>query len=373
MKILINASNLGPGGGAAQVADSVCRELYKYENHYFIVVLPNSYKTTLKAISNFTNVKVLEYSYPRRDWKSLFTMRNDFLDELVDIERPDCVVTLFGPCKWVPKCKKHICGFAFAHIPLFNSPYFQKMHTKEWIKSWCRVKFMTYLFRRSARVFYTENPLISKKISKIFKGSKVYTITNNYNQVFDYEDQWKEHPLPKFDGIRIFSATSMMPHKNLSLVLEAAKYLHFHYPSFRFQFVLTINENDFYSLSDQLRECFIFTGGVDISEIPSLYSQCDVVIQPSLLECFTAAYPEAMRMEKPLIVPDLDFVRGLCADAALYYSPLSPEDAADKIYQLSFDKQLHRALVENGKKKVLMFDTYQQRAEKIIELCEKLQ
>lgn len=372
MRILINASNLGAGGGAAQVADSVCRELYKYDMHSFVVVLPKTYAATAQAICNYNNVKVKEFSYPSKDWKSLLTKRNDYLDDLVDEEQPDCVLTIFGPTKWVPKCKKHICGFAFAHIPLFDSPYFNKMKTGDWVKAWFRVKLMSYLFRRCSHVFYTENPMISEMIKKKFHVSEVYTITNNYNQVFDDESLWIKHPLPSFDGTRIFSATSMMPHKNLSITLDAAKYLNLHYPSFKFQFVLTVQEKDFYAIPDELKEHFLFTGGVRISEIPSLYSQCDLVIQPSLLECFTAAYPEAMKMEKPLIVPDLEFVKGLCANAAVYYSPLSGEDAAECIYKTAIDAELQKTLIENGKKQILSFDTYEQRAEKIIRLCEQL-
>lgn len=37
---------------------------------------------------------------------------------------------------------------------------------------------------------------------------------------------------------------------------------------------------------------------------------------PSLLECFTATYPEAMRMERPIVTTDLAFAQGLCGEAA---------------------------------------------------------
>ena len=372
MLVLLNASNLGAGGGAEQVTDSICRELYRFNNHIFIVVLPRTFYATANAIGNYNNVKIVRYSFPLKDWKSLLTKRNSFLDELVNREKPECVVTIFGPTKWVPKCKKHICGFAFAHIPLFNSPFFQRMNTLERIKAWFRIKYMTYLFRRCSRVFYSENPMISERIRKIFHGSQVYTITNNYNQVFDNKALWDYYSLPQFLGTRIFSATSMMPHKNIGITLRIAEYLRSHFPEFSFQFVLTVNEDSFYSIPVELKNNFMFTGVVNLLRIPSLYSQCDIIIQPSLLECFTAAYPEAMRMEKPLLVPDLDFVHGLCANAALYYSPLSAEDAAVKLYQLANDRTLRESLVENGKVQLLSFDTCQERADKLITLCEEL-
>lgn len=43
MNILINASNACVGGGV-QVADSICRELYKFPTHQFTVVLSDYLK-----------------------------------------------------------------------------------------------------------------------------------------------------------------------------------------------------------------------------------------------------------------------------------------------------------------------------------------
>ena len=67
---------------------------------------------------------------------------------------------------------------------------------------------------------------------------------------------------------------------------------------------------------------------MDITECPSLYEQADVMFQPTLLECFSATYPEAMKMQRPIVTTDIEFAHGLCGPAAHYYSPLSAEDAA---------------------------------------------
>ena len=87
---------------------------------------------------------------------------------------------------------------------------------------------------------------------------------------------------------------------------------------------------------------------MDISEVPSLYEQTDIVFQPTLLECFTAVYPEAMRMRRPIVTTDLEFAHGLCGDAALYYSATDPEAASERLIELISNTELRQQLVDNG-------------------------
>ena len=371
MNILVNASNLGGSGGAAQVADSICRELYKYTQHHFVVVLSESFGKTKQAIEKFGNIEVITYSYPKKDWKSLLTKRNSLLDKLVESKSIECVLTIFGPVKWVPKCK-HLCGLAYPHIPLSDTIYFLQIPWKKRFMAKIRNVYMTYLFKRCANVFYTENELITELVKIKFRCNAVYTITNNYNQIFDTPDKWSQHNLVMFEGARIFSASSMMQHKNLPFTVKVAKSLKNKYPTFKFQFVLTVKREDFVDIPSNLEDSFLFTGSLHISEIPFLYKQCDMVIQPSLLECFSASYPEAMKMGKPLIVPDLVFAKGLCKNAAAYYSPLDADQAADLVYRIYTETNFRNSLVEKGKEQLLSYDTFVERAAKLIKLCEEL-
>jgi len=97
-----------------------------------------------------------------------------------------------------------------------------------------------------------------------------------------------------------------------------------------------------------------------------------MMFQPTLLECFSATYPEAMKMEVPIVTTDLEFARGLCGNAAIYYSPLSARDAAGAIYKTATDKALQTQLKDAGKQQLLSYDTYDQRAEKLIGILEKI-
>lgn len=370
MNILINACNLS-GGGGAQVCDSICRYLKDYPQHFFFVVLSTALDNTAEAIKDYPNVKIERYNCAAGDLKAFVSFRIPFLDSLEEKYRIDFVFTVFGPIKWRPRCP-HICGFALSHIVMPESPYFQRMGIKDYLKWWKTIAIWKYIFRRSADVFISENPLITERLQDKFKNKKVITVTNNYNQIFDDEKQWCKYELPVFDGFQLLDIAEYGPHKNQKIALNIAMILRNEYPNFKFRFVFTMDEKDFPKIPKVLRDCFYFTGRVSINQCPSLYNQCNAEFQPTLLECFTATYPEGMRMRKPIITTDLEFARGLCGDAALYYSPLSAESAAEIIYSLANDKLLQQRLISNGEKQLKAYDTSSQRVAKIINYMETL-
>lgn len=369
MRILINTSNLKVGGGV-QVADSICRELYKYTQHTFVIVVSDALKECANDIRKYPNIKVVCYNLPS-SILSAISGNNVFLDTLISKENTEAVLTVFGPSRWVPKCL-HISGFARSQLVLNDSPYWQTLSLLRRIKAYSRKFVMTYLFRKSTSVFYTENSYISAKLKRVFPNSRVYTITNNYNQVFDKPDLWDYSiKLPEFAGLTLLTISANYPHKNLSIILPTIHYLKKYDPSFKFRFVLTISSEQFLPLSNEEKEHIIFLGPVNINQCPYLYKQSDIMFLPTLLECFSASYAEAMRMDIPIITPNLDFARSLCGDTALYYDAVSSKALAETIYQLGNDMELQRSLVHKGHNQLLRFDTYKERTRKLILILEQ--
>lgn len=369
MKILINASNLKVGGGL-QVADSVCRELYKFPQHKFVVVLSSYLNLTKKNIEQSDNIAVYSYDV-KNNITTLFWGRDSFLDGLVEKHNIESVLTIFGPSMWIPRVA-HLSGFAIPHYVLPESPFFLRLNWKKKLEHRLRFMIKKNAFQRSAKYYFTENPMISDRLEKLLRGKTVYTVTNYYNQVFDYPEQWKEIVLPEFGGVSMLTITAAYPHKNLSIAAEVARLLKLQHPEFKFRFVFSIEKKDFGAEISDIEECFVFLGRVDISECPSLYRQCSIAFQPSLLECFSATYPEAMRMEIPIVTTDLGFAKGLCGDAAEYYSAVDAQSAADAIYRVATDAKLSSLLVSKGKEQLKTYDTYTQRAEKLINLVSSL-
>ena len=368
MRFLINASNLKKGGGL-QVCDSICRELYKY-NHDFFVVLSSSMNETRIAIEGYPNITVRTYDISNH-LRTILLGRDSYLDRLVEDRGIDAVLTIFGPSVWIPRCP-HLCGFARAQLIIPESPYYDRMNKKTLYKNKLIYAIKEWAFKRCSKVFYTENPYSTERLKKKWVGKIVHTVTNYYNQVFDQPEKWKDKILPFFDGKTILTITASYPHKNLSIAADVARLLKIKHPEFKFRFVFTIDRDQYTANIDAIEDCFVFIGKVDISECPSLYSQCDIVFQPTLLECFTASYPEAMRMERPIVTTNLEFAHGLCGKAAEYYSAVDADACAESIYKVATDESVNNSLVQNGKERLKVFDNYEKRAEKLIALLERL-
>lgn len=366
--ILINASNLKVGGGI-QVADSICCELSKYPNLNFIVVLSDFLENTSRKIAGVDNITIVNYNI-KNSLQTILFGRDRFLDTIVKRNHVNAVITIFGPSRWNPLVP-HISGFAMAHLVLSNSPYFKQLSFLKKIKSYTKIKLLDIYFKRSADYFYTENPFITTLLQNKWPEKKIYTISNNYNQVYDNSAIWNNIELPESDGKTILCITANYPHKNLQISILISRYLKSKYPDFKFRFVFTVDSSELI-IPDDLKKHFLLIGKVDISQCPSLYNQCDISFQPSLLECFTATYAESMKMRKPIITTDLDFAKGLCGDSALYYSPLDAKDAAEKIIRLSQDKNLESKLIEAGEKQLLKFDSAEFRFKQILNIVKKI-
>jgi glycosyltransferase involved in cell wall biosynthesis len=108
-------------------------------------------------------------------------------------------------------------------------------------------------------------------------------------------------------------------------------------------------------------------GIIHPNQCVNLYNSCDIVFVPSLLEIFTAVYPEAMASGKPIVTNNLSFAKSICGDAALYYDYSSAEDASLKIIELIENNNLRLNLINNGLKRLSFFDTSESRFSKILQ------
>lgn len=367
MNILINCSNLKAGGGI-QVADSICGLLDSFGEHIFIVVLSSKMECTKKRIADYPNIKAI-FSYDvKNNLQTLLFGRDGFLDKCVVNNGIQAVLTVFGPSRWKPRVP-HLCGFARAQLVLTDSPYYKRISLKERIV----YRLWTYLFKRSSYIFYTENKYISSLLPGLLGSNiRTYTVTNYYNQVFDTPEQWKKTvQLPEFDGVTCLSVSSHYLHKNFEIIKDIVYCLRNKYPGFKVRFVLTFEEDEMPVPAD-IRDSILYIGKIEVSECPFLYEQSDIMFMPTLMECFTATYPEAMRMGVPIVTTDLEFARGLCGVAACYYSAIDAKAAAEAIYKVATVKSYSELLVENGKNQLLKYDNYEQRTEKLIRILEEI-
>lgn len=368
MNILVNCSNLKAGGGI-QVADSLCRNLNRFPQHQFVVVLSNKLNYIELILRSYSNVRVEHYT-TGNNIRSLITGRDVFLDNLVERYDVHAVLFVFGPSLWIPRVLT-VSGYAMPHLVLPDSPFWLSQSIKTMIPIKFRNSLHKISFKKLSNCYYTENPFITERLKKLLPGKRIETITNTCHQVFDSPSDWKKDiNLPQFDGLTLLTICAPYPHKNLSIIPKILDIIEAKFPELKVRFVLTCRPNDIPEVETHHKNHIIFLGRVEIDQCPWLYAQSNVMFLPTMLECFSANYVEAMKTGIPIITSNLGFATGLCGNAALYFNPIDPIDIASKINEIYRNENLRTDLINNGKIRLKSFDTPETRANKIIALIE---
>lgn len=361
--ILINCSNLKFGGGI-QVAHSFLNEIKNIDKDMYIVICSNALYEQLNIDEFNFRFRFIKYDIKSNPINAI-SGRNKFLSSIVYKFSVNKVFTVFGPSYWKPSVF-HVCGFAKPHYIYKDSPFFKIISFKSNLILKIKGFFHLYDFRNNNDILITENENVTKQLSKIIK-KKIYTVTNYYNQVFDQVTEKKIFSFSKKKAVKLLTITSNYPHKNLQIIDSVIDYLRHNFPDFKFIFVLTINKNEI-KVSNRNLKYIEFLGKVDIKDCPSLYNSCNYMFLPTLLECFSASYCEAMKMKVPILTSNLGFARGICKDAAIYFDPISAKSIGDAIYLLYLDKNKQKELIAFGTKRLNFFDSSKERAKKYLKI-----
>lgn len=370
MRLLINTSLLR-FGGAVQVALSFIHECRRHpENEYYVVLGPGV--GAVLDQSNFPDNFHFQYkSFGVMKLQKLARVQRE-MDTIEAQVNPDCVVTTSGPAYWRSRTP-HLMGF---NLPLYiypESPYLKALplvrKAKLVAQRWLHCRY----FRRDADALIVQTDDVNQRVRSLLSTDRVYTVTNNHNGWYDQRPVYQPGLPERAKGsFRFLTLSSYYAHKNLELIPRIIEALPERLLS-RVEFVLTLTESEYRNrIGGEIPPQVRLTGPVPPQECPALYAECDAMLLPTLAECFSASYPEAMKMDKPIITTDLGFARSICQDAALYFTPCNPRSAAEQIERLVEDPALQRALRERGTIRLEFFDTAEQRAEKILSICEHL-
>lgn len=371
MKILINTSNLYVGGGL-QVALSFLNELkqmeQKHEYHVFLSQAVDKQVNQNEFPANF-KFYLIEKSPSSLKSRRSIVSRLDALEEQI---KPDIVFSVFAPTYWRPKTT-HIVGFALGWLTNPKSEAYETLGMRQKIKRNLDSLYKKFYVKRDADFYIVETDDVREKMYRVLNIPKqdIFVVGNTYSEYFDREDAPTfELAEKRSNEFRLITIAHNYPHKNLLVIKEVLPYLKSE--KFHYKFFVTIDEKSYQEHFEGMNEQVINLGPVPSKYCPSLYQQCDALFLPTLLESFTASYPEAMKMQKPILTSDLSFAHSICGDAAVYFDPLDPKDIAEKIIRLSEDKVLQNELIDKGLERLESFETAKSRAQKYIDICENI-
>jgi glycosyltransferase involved in cell wall biosynthesis len=97
-----------------------------------------------------------------------------------------------------------------------------------------------------------------------------------------------------------------------------------------------------------LEDKIFLTGYVSNTDLPAIYSQCEVFLYPSLRESFGIPILEAMACGTPVITSNTSSMPEVTGGAACIIDPFKPEEITAALYRLTNDTSYRGKLVEKG-------------------------
>jgi len=100
---------------------------------------------------------------------------------------------------------------------------------------------------------------------------------------------------------------------------------------------------------------FVFAGFVPDEELIKLYQQATLNVLPSRDEGFGFSFLEAAQFSCPSVLSDIPVLKEISAGSALFTDPQNPNDIADKIGEIYFNKQTGNTLGNKAFKRSQFF------------------
>jgi len=358
------------------VALSFVSELkYMHLKHEFHVVLSKALESQIDK-NDFPDTVSF---YNTASSPARLTKRRGIVRKLARIEemvKPQVVFTVFGPSYWRPKAR-HYVGFADGWVYYPKSYAYGQLTIAARLFMRMKVAYKKYYLRKDSDAIVMETEDAKAQLSKTanIPRSNIYVVGNACSSAFDdprlldENNEYYKNLGEKSPGeYRLVYIAHNHPNKNLGVIREVVKYLE----DLNVVFYLTLDAKSFKQLFKNGLHNVVNIGPIPQRSCPSVYHQCDALFAPTLLETFSASYPEAMKMQRPILTSGLSFARDVCDDAAVYFDPLDPEDIAEKIKMLVLDKELQKRMIELGVCRAVSFNTARARALEYIRLCENI-
>tara|TARA_X000000950_G_scaffold289373_1_gene412520 strand:+ start:10615 stop:11784 length:1170 start_codon:yes stop_codon:yes gene_type:complete len=358
MNILIDLSNIQTGG-AIQNSLAFLRYLKDSTyNHWKIIASgPLADEIPKKWGLDLPNIFFLRES---KNLRGLYNTKK-YMEKIDKEIAPELVFTLCGPPYWRAK-KIHMCGFAKPQIlyPKLNKIVNSRMKTFEVILKELKLHFQKKQFKKIDYLIGQTKIVKKRACDKLgYPISNFKIIENSFSKVFSeaLEEQKKHIVKEKQIRNQIFIPAFPYVHKNLELIPHIAKYIKKIDEKNVFIFCIDKNSTQWKQikiLGDKLdvASMLMSVGKILHKDLAKQYLISDIILLPTLLECSSATYPEAMIAGKPIITTDFDFSRALCGDAALYFDYDDPKSAAEKITLLLENQSLRKKIISEGKEQL---------------------
>lgn len=346
--------------GMDMVALELVRELQKLDtqNQYFIYVKPDEDSSCLQATDNFKIVELEGGSYLQ--WEQIALPRQ--------AKKDGCDV-LHCTSNTAPTKPGMPLIVTLHDIIYMEKSYFGILTDKgtsyqkfgNVYRRWYVPKIV-----KNCDALITVSNFEKQRISDFFqlKDDRLHAVYNgvseHFRKITDPVELKRIKNQYKLPEKYFFFLGNTDPKKNTKGVLKAySDYKRQAREDFKLV-MLDYDEEELMKLLDEigdptLRKHIVLTGYVVNTDLPAIYSLCDVFLYPSLRESFGIPMLEAMRCGVPVITSNTSSMPEVSGDGAYIIDPYKPEEITEAIFKIQGDEKLRQSLCEKGLKRSAYF------------------
>lgn len=322
---VIDASCCKKGGGAQVAADLIIHMLRTSEHwHYRFLLTPEVLKHIQsnygEGLESLTYI-ICENPTTISSFLKYRTQIRGFIPNHCNVK----IFTIFGPNFYFVKNVKFI-GLADPFLTDWNEALFKALSMVDLFKLFVhsRLKSFFLFLNRDSRIYWCETPLYKSKLIRKYNinEQKIFVAANRATRFFGSSDF---RPNIFTSELKILIVGANYPHKNFKLLSDLVPFLKdsFKLKGITLKWYITLNRDENLGLIDRCSNDIVWLGRLSHEELSREMAN-SIVLQPSLMEVFSATYIEAISMNRPLIISDLDFGREICQNAALYFDTNNP-------------------------------------------------
>jgi glycosyltransferase involved in cell wall biosynthesis len=294
-----------------------------------------------------------------------FACRQDRVDVLL---HPKFTVPLLATCKTV--------------MVLHGAGWFMPNAEKYWSGPDLRyIKAFMPLYCRKSTAIVSVSRITTEMFEERFKlpPGKVRTVYfgpgKHFKRVHDREQLRKvkqKYDLPD-QYVLTLSKAGGGRRKNIEGILQAYQ---IHHGKTAHKLVVGGKDCDrfraeYYLPDDGYGQDILFPGWIDQEDLPAVYSLADLYLYPSNVEAFPIPLTEAIACGTPIITSNLNGLKEIAGEAALFVDPTNPPEIAAAMGEVLTDTEVRRSLASKALARSSLF-SWEKCAQEMLDILEGL-
>lgn len=359
--------------------DMVALELIKHlqeidhENEYFIFVKPDEDSAVLKGTSNFKIIELDGGPYPMWEQFALPKAAKKYNCDILHCTSNTApfftdipLITILHDIIYMESSYLKILTSSASSYQKFGNIY-RKLVVPQVVKKSKKIVTVSHFEKNRIGEFFGIKG--NNKLEAIYNG-----VSEHFKEITNKEELQRVKSKYNLPEKYFFFLGNTDPKKNTRGTLKAFSDFLKETKSDHKLVMLDYDQTELNKLLIDINDTnlinhIVLTGYVINTDLPAIYSQCDVFLYPSLRESFGIPMLEAMSCNVPVITSNTSSMPEIAGDAALIINPFNPDEITQGLIQILNDESYRASLCERGLKRSTAF-SWRNMAKEYLKLYE---